>query len=490
MKVFIGWFGHECNSMAQGLTEYSDVIEGGWRRGPQVIDYVKGKNDFLGGIVDFCLEHNVEMVCSVRKEVAAPPLSKECIDTVMDQILEDLNSCKDEIDGICFVLHGAGCAVGIDDLESYTLKKFREIVGDQMPITVPLDLHGNISKEMTELADGLFGCKEYPHTDQYDASYIAMKALYESLNSGRKLKTVYRRLPFVLPAAAGYTQQEPLLSLNKYTDEFTKEKGLVYASFFHGFPYADVACLSSSILVTGYEDQDLESAADQLYQYVMSRMDEFLKPVMGLEEAFEEVHKFKGEGYIVLNEASDNPGGGAPGDGTHLLREMIRQDIPGSVFCFLCDPIAVKEIAKAMPGDLVDVTIGGRKEKLHGEPIELHGAKFISMFDGKTLSVSPMSAGLERNFGLSVRIKVGNVDICIGTARIQTMDDRMMIALGIEPEKCRIIGLKSTHHFRAYFQDKAAKIIPVETPGVQGANLKIFTYNKIVHPLLPIDDHL
>ena len=251
-----------------------------------------------------------------------------------------------------------------------------------------------------------------------------------------------------------------------------------------------MACLSSSILVTGYEGDPIDEAADELYNYVMDHMDEFLKPIMGLDEAFEEVCNFKGEGYLVLNEASDNPGGGAPGDGTHLLRRMLKEDIPGSVFCFICDPIAVREIAKATPGDLVDVMLGGRKEKLHGEPIDIRGAKFISMFDGKTLSSSPMGLGLVRDFGLSVRIKSGNVDICIGSARIQTMDDRMMVALGIEPEKCSIIGLKSTHHFRAFFQERAAKIIPVETPGVQGANLKIFTYNKIIHPLLPIDDHL
>ena len=49
------------------------------------------------------------------------------------------------MDGICLGLHGAGVAEETDDLEAYTLEKVREIVGDDMPITVTLDLHGNIT---------------------------------------------------------------------------------------------------------------------------------------------------------------------------------------------------------------------------------------------------------------------------------------------------------------------------------------------------------
>ena len=44
------------------------------------------------------------------------------------------------------------------------------------------------------------------------------------------------------------------------------------------------------------------------------------------EEAVAHALEFA-EGPIIINESSDNPGGGTPGDGTHLLRELLkRQD--------------------------------------------------------------------------------------------------------------------------------------------------------------------
>ncbi len=487
MKVFIGQFGHECNTMASGRTEYSDVLRNSsFKRGETVIEHLKGKPEYLGGVIDFCLKHNVEMVSSISMEVASPPFSRKCLKIIMDQIMEDLNTCKNEIDGICFVLHGAGCAEGgIDDLESYVLKRFREVVGIEMPIMVPLDLHGNISQEMTELADGLFGIKQYPHTDQYEAGYLAMETLYESMTTGKKVRSAYARIPMVVVPAGGYTLEEPFLSVNHYIAEYAKMHNLIDASFFHGFPYADVACCSSSIVTVGYEG--VEDGAKELADYIWARRAEFTFDLTSPEEALKYTREYAGEGYVLLNEASDNPGGGAPGDGTHLLREMLKQDIPQSVFCFIYDPEAAKTISAVGPGNEVDLMLGGKIEKIHGDPIEIHGARIVSVCDGHTISNSPMLMGIVREFGLSARIKVGNVDVIVSSVQKQTLDDRMFTALGIDLNDFRIVAIKSTHHFRAFFRNHAGIIIPVETPGVHCADLSTLIYQKIKRPIIPLD---
>lgn len=486
MKIFTGWFGHEGNTMTSGLTEYGRVIQTGmYPRGQAAIDRNAGKTSFLSGVVDFCHEHGVEMVCSMAREVASPPFSRPCLDIIMKEILEDLESCKDEIDGICFVLHGAGCADGIGDLESYVLEKFRAIVGDEMPITVPLDLHGNISHRMTELADGLFGCKQYPHTDQHIAGRNAMAALYDSLTKKKKMHSALVRLPILVLPAAGYTFEEPFVSLNGYLADYVKSHGLLDATFFHGFPYADTACSSASVVVVGYEGA--QEAAEELADYVWSRRNELAAEIIRPEEALQMALQHEGKGYVLLSEASDNPGGGSPGDGTWLLREMLRQDIPGSVFCFIYDPESVAKIFAAGPGNTVDLTLGGKIEKMHGEPIEIRGAYVVSLSDGETISNSPMTAGSRRKFGPSARIRVGNVDVIVSSAQLQSLDDRLVVAMGIDPADCRIIAIKSTNHFRAFFKDHAAAIIPVETPGVHCADLSLFTYRNVQRPILPLD---
>jgi len=486
MKIFTGWFGHEGNTMTHGFTEYERVVQTGmYPRGQEAIDKSAGKPDFLGGVVDFCLEHGVEMVCSVSREVASPPFSRPCLDIIISEILEDLEGCKDEIDGICFVLHGAGCADGIDDLESYMLEKFRAVVGDEMPITVPLDLHGNISHRMAELADGLFGCKQYPHTDQQVAGRNAMSALYDAIAQKKKMHTAVVRLPILVPAAAGYTYEEPFVSLNQHLADYVKSHGLLDATFFHGFPYADTSCSSASVVVVGYEGA--EAAAEELADYVWSRRSELAAEIRRPEEALQMALAYEGKGYVLLNEASDNPGGGAPGDGTWLLREMLRQDIPGSAFCFIYDPEAAAQIAAAGPGGRVSLSLGGKIEKMHGDPIELRDAYVVALSDGRTVSNSPMTMDIVRDFGLSARIRVGNVDVIVASAQKQSLDDRLFLALGIDLSEYRIAAIKSTHHFRAYFRDHAAAIIPVETPGVHCADLSLFTYRRVSRPILPLD---
>lgn len=487
MKVFIGQFQQECNTLATGYTEYSRVIQTtDIPRGQEVIELVKGKCSYLSGIVDYCLEHDIQMVSSISLELAMPPFSKSCLKQLMDPIMEDLNNCKDEIDGICFVLHGAGGAEGgIDDLESYVLRRFREVVGDEMPITVPLDLHGNISPDMTALADGLFGIKQYPHTDMREAGHLAMKTLHEAILTGRKPHTAYVRLPLFVIPASGYTLEEPFPSLIQHFRDYAAEHKLLDATFFHGFPYADTPHSSASVVTVGFEG--VEEAAKELADYVWSRREELKAKIIGPEEALKIADSYTGEGYVLLNEASDNPGGGAPGDGTHLLREMLKQDLPSSVFCFIFDPEAAEKIAAAGPRNTVDLTLGGKIEKLHGEPIEIRNARVVSVSDGRVISNSPMYMGTPLDLKLCGRIKVGNVDIIVGSTQTQTYDDRMMAALGIDLADCRIVAIKSTHHFRAFFKDHAGMILPVETPGVHCADLSIFDYQKVVRPIFPLD---
>ena len=45
---------------------------------------------------------------------------------------------------------------------------------------------------------------------------------------------------------------------------------------------------------------------------------------------------------MVINETSDNPGGGTPGDGTHLLRAMVEAKLSDACFGFIVDPAAAE----------------------------------------------------------------------------------------------------------------------------------------------------
>jgi microcystin degradation protein MlrC len=51
-----------------------------------------------------------------------------------------------------------------------------------------------------------------------------------------------------------------------------------------------------------------------------------------------------------------------------------------------------------------------------------------------------------------------------------------------------IVALKSSNHFRAYFQNTADAIITAGTLGLFPADLKKLDYRKVRRPIFPLDE--
>jgi len=486
MKVLIGHFNHEANTFADGTVNFEQYTCRGAYFGEESIKTNEGTTTYLGGVIKACREEGIEMIPTCSYSAAAPVLDKDCVKRMMDTIIPVCEAHKDEIDGICMTLHGAGVADGIDDLEVYVLKELRKIVGPDLPIVVPMDLHGNVSEETAQLANGIFGIRKYPHTDKADISYLAMKTLAKLMRKEIEIETKIVHIPLLIPIACGMTGNAPFPEIDAYMDRMLEEKGLIYASMFQGFPYADVASATASICVVA--EKGAQEAANDIAQFVWERRDYFKPNALTPAQAFDLAEKETAEGYIVINDMSDNPGGGCPGDGTHLLREMLKRNLPGSVFGNFCDKEAAEQIFAHKPGDHMDLTLGGKHEKIFGEPLELKDVTVISLCDGKFIHNSPNLFGAPCQLGNTARIRSGNVDIIVTSNRIQTFDDRPYIITGADLADYRYVALKSTQHFRGYFQNKAAAIIPCDPPGLNTSDLTAFQYHKIPRPVYPLDE--
>jgi microcystin degradation protein MlrC len=230
-----------------------------------------------------------------------------------------------------------------------------------------------------------------------------------------------------------------------------------------------------------------QEAAEHLARYVWEKKGLFKLDSNSPEKALAMAKEEKKDGYIVINEASDNPGGGCPGDGTHLLRQMLKENLPRSIFGYMVDEACVEAIFRHRPGDRVDLTLGGKHEKIFGEPLTLKDALIISLSDGVFHHTSPNLKGIKTSLGKSARIRVGNVDIVVGSNRNQTFDDRPFAVTGADLREWRYVGLKSTHHFRSFFEGKAARIISCDPPGLSASDLGCFDYQKIPRPVFPLD---
>src|SRR5262249_39094833 len=75
---------------------------------------------------------------------------------------------------------------------------------------------------------------------------------------------------------------------------------------------------------------------------------------------------------VRLVDKGHNGGGGSAGDGTILLAEMLRQGATDGVVC-LYAPAEVQQCAVAGIGGEVELTVGGKVDRLHGEPLRVTG---------------------------------------------------------------------------------------------------------------------
>ena len=234
-----------------------------------------------------------------------------------------------------------------------------------------------------------------------------------------------------------------------------------------------------------------EEAADELADWVWENRHALDPICLSAEEAVDEALaelERDGEGYVVINETSDNPGGGTPGDGTHLLREFLRRDLEGAIMGYIPDKEIALKAHEAGIGGFISGKLGGKTDNQHGEPIDFENAEVLALSDGHAVYTSPMYKGLPVCYGKSARLRIGNVEVVVTeTLSQQTFDDRPFAIVDADLQRYRIVGVKSSVHFRAFFQPLAKAIVTADPPGIHTANFKQLTYKKIRRPIYPLD---
>jgi microcystin degradation protein MlrC len=193
---------------------------------------------------------------------------------------------------------------------------------------------------------------------------------------------------------------------------------------------------------------------------------------------------------VVLNEASDNPGGGGPGDGTHLLRAMIEAGLSDACYGSIFDPETAAQAHAAGAGRTIDVALGGKIDPLHGEPIRMP-AYITALTDGRFIQQSPVGRGAQVDLGKMARLVIGGVDVLVySQGKSQTLDAEVFLLHGIDVMRYKIVALKSSNHFRAGFEPIAHEIIRVDTPGLVSADLFSYPYRRLTRPIAPLDDEV
>ena len=486
MRIGIGGMAHETNAFSNVPT-----TEALFRR----LTYWEGKEAlrpgvrvFMGGYTDEAIAQGIELV-PVFYANANPSgkIPRETLETMRDRLVDGLwaEHQKQPLDGIAFVPHGAGAAEGYPDIEGEILRAVRERFGYEIPVGIVLDLHANVTKEMMERADVLIGVKCYPHVDSYETGRKVLAQLADVIRSGKKPCKKFIPLPWLLAPTGGVTLQGPAHDVQQLTYKLEENPAVHSVTFFHGFPYADIP--QAQVTVTAFADsqEDADRVAMEVAGYAWNRRNDFLVKVLSPAQALD-LAVLEENGPVVINESSDNPGGGSPGDGTFLLRELLKRNLPKTAFGHIMDPEVAKQAAEAGIGATISCVLGAKTDKLHGEPIVIEKAYVKAICDGKFINRSPMGYGETINHGLTVRLQVGNVDIVVTSLPRQTMDKGPFEIVGINYSEYKILCLKSSQHFRGWWQDKASKIIPCDPPGIHCGDLSVFDFKLANTDFFPL----
>ncbi len=485
MRIAIGGISHETNTFCSGLSEVENFKLGEWSEGQEIIQRHSGVRDYSGGILEAAGRLGIEVVPTFT--ASAQPsgtISKHAYEQLSGQLLAGLRSAG-KVDGYVLTLHGAGVAEGIDDLEGTLLAEIREMAGPDLPIVVTLDLHGNLTQQMLDSATALVGVHLYPHSDMYERGQEAVQ-LFKAIVQGEVHPTMhFTRLPMMIPTTT--TNFGAAHEINEICWEYEKQPGVIDCAFFHGFASTDIPYPCVGVIVTTENDPQLAEKISREVAGKVWEMREQFRPVPNPpDEAFRQALATEGR-PVIINETSDNPGGGAPEDATHLLRAMLDAKLEDACMGFMFDPETAAQAHKAGTGATIQVRLGGKHEKLHGEPIEAE-AYVKCLTDGKFIQQSPMGRGARVDLGPMARLIIGGIDVLVSSFRTQTLDAEVFLLHGIDISRYKIVAIKSSNHFRAGFEPIAHKIIRADTPGLVSVDLTTFPYERIAHPVWPLDE--
>ncbi|WP_313891080.1 M81 family metallopeptidase [Psychrobacillus sp.] len=485
MKILIGEIAHETNTFSNVKTDEQSFRLWGWDVGEEILTKHRGVRNAIGGMIDQAEKLEIDILPTFTTfAYPAGIITTEAFNALRDELIGRVKEAKG-YDAVVLSLHGAGVAEPTEDFEGTLLTEIRAIIGNDIPLIVTLDLHANMTEKMVEAADVIIGNHLYPHTDSFENGMEAVE-LAKKIVEGTLKPTMYLSLlPMIIPTST--TNLSPAKDVNELCYQWEASENVVDCTFYHGFPYTNISNIGVGVLVTTNDNAELaQQIAEEVSDFIWKMRHDFIVKKPNPKEGIELALKQEGR-PIILNETSDNPGGGTPGDGTFLLRQLIDSNLESACFGYIYDPETVRKVSKAGVGATVNIVLGGKTDSLHGEPIETE-AYVKSITDGRFIQTSPMEKGTHVNLGLSVRVQCNGIDVIICSVKSQTLDEQVFLLHGIDVRDYKIVGLKSSQHFRAGFEPICKGIITVDSPGLTTLDFSSFNYSNLKTKLFPLHE--
>jgi microcystin degradation protein MlrC len=486
MRVAVAGFMHESNTFNPLHTDRAAFAAQSLTFGPALLDEWRDAHHEVGGFLEAAAGEGFEPVPIVMAwATPAGPVTDDVFDEVTRALIDGVRRARP--DGLLLALHGAMVTESHLDADGEVLARLRQALGPDFPIVVTLDLHGNLSRRLTDGCTAAVAYRTNPHVDQRACGRRAARLLVRTLRGEVRPCVALAKPPLLVNIMVQDTSREPLKSFMDEARALEERPGVLAASLLPGFAYADVPQMGPSVVVVSDADPaPARREADRLAALLWEARERLTRQLPDAATAVAQALKAE-RTPVVLVDTGDNVGGGSAADGTVLLAEMLRQGASDGVVCLFA-PDEVKRCAAAGVGAEVTLTVGGKVDRRHGEPLTLTGRVRL-LHDGTYVESQVRHGGKRVNhMGPTALVEGPGRNLLVLTSlRHPPFSLGQLTCLGIAPERQRILVVKAAIAYKAAYAPVAGTIIEVDTPGLTAVNPARFAYQHVRRPMYPLD---
>jgi microcystin degradation protein MlrC len=499
--LFAGLF-HETHTFVRGTTELSDFTV---LLGVDILGCA-GDSSPMGGALEAANALGWEIVPAI--DMRASPsgkVSDAVFEWFWDRFQTTASDCAAAgVDGVFLVLHGAMVTEAIDDVEGEFLHRLRSIQGlESVPVFGVFDLHANFTRQMAMHSNCLVAYRENPHADARQSAVRAVGFLERAMSSGCVPTTNWVHPPVVWPPTGTATALDPmagLLTLARQLEE--RNPGIWCVNVVAGFSFSDVpdAGVSFSVCADHSCGEGIVHAAlEELASLAWSMRAHGNVRERAAALVVSEALASPVDGLTVIAEPSDNIGGGAPGDGTGLMRVFLELGLENAAVV-IADAAAVERLwewaaaskwTASRPAGRCVITVGGRFSEQDAGPVEME-VELLSLSDGrfeladKTSHLASLG-GDRVEMGRCAVVRQEGLTLLLTSRATPPMDLGQWLSQGLDPSKFDFIAAKAAVAHRGAYAPIARRMLWADTPGPCSSNLESFTFHKLRRPIFPLD---
>lgn len=412
------------------------------------------------------------------RAIPGGPVATESYEAMKGELLERLRAAL-PLDGFFYDIHGAMTVIGLDDAEGDLITAIRETVGPGCIISTGMDLHGNVSEVLVGAIDCFTAYRQAPHVDAMETKARAVRNLLALLDSGTRPYRAWTRIPVNLPGEKTSTMWEPGTTVYKRLEESDDLPGVIDASLWVGYVWADQPRASATTVVTGTDVAAIRREAETIAKRYWDAREAFRfgVPTGPADWTIEEALKLN-QKAVLISDSGDNPTAGGAGDIPYMVERLLANPALASgertaMVSAIASPEAVRAAKTAGIGNEVTVTIGGVNDPVNGSPFTFTGTVF-SIYENDPVG------------GDIVVVKSGGVHVVIPTRRkpYHHLGEFANLGLAI-PDFDITVG--KWGYLEPELKNAASAAFQALTPGAVNQDIESLPFRRVQRPVFPLD---